>query len=204
MFFLLLVALASAADYLIKTEGFKENITPLDVCVSTGASKTEKSKKKSDTEYEKCTYDNTDCSGSGKCETVKVASGSKISSTIPDNIAFSKSGSTKDCPNYDKIVGATAYNANCVVFEANATYTKMAVENKKLVQKLYKDKECKTTLNETEAKGKSVISVDCDKCKQGFIDDNDSSTWTFVYCQKYNGSALTAILMVVFALFFLF
>ena len=204
MFFLLLIALASAADYLVKTEGFKETITPLDVCVSIAGGKTEKQKKKSDTEYEKCTYANTDCSGNGNCNTVKVENGTKITSTIPDNIAFSKSGSTKDCPNYDKISGAVAYNANCVAYEGNTIYSKMAVENKKLVQKLYKDKECKTELNATEATGKKVFSVDCDKCKQGFVDSEDSSTWTFVYCQKYNGSALTAILMVVFALFFLF
>ena len=205
MFFLLLVALASAADYIVNKTPYYGEVTPLDVCASTGASTSEKYKKATDAKkVKKCTYPSNDCSGKETC--VDEDLGTKtIVNKIPENLGYVMSGSKSDCS--ETVVNPDVYFKDCAVAETNKTWIQFVVENKKLIAKYYTDKDCKAAFNGTATDYTPKIEMECDKCQSGSANPKRqyaAGVHTKLFCSQYNGSAFTAILMVVFALFFLF
>ena len=204
MLFLLLVALASA-DYIVVKEGFYASVIPTDLCISDGTYSVQY-KKVDSSKVKLCAYLTKDCSGAEECAELPLGPGLTIVDKVPANIAYTKTGNNDKCEDHKDMATAEIFFGDCTEIIANTAYTKLTTDKKTMTATSYSDKECKTEIANT-----TKISVECDKCfKTSEFPIKHSNTkaavdsYSKLYCEQYNGSALTAILMVVFALFFLF
>ena len=130
-------------------------------------------------------------------------------SQIPPNVAYRRYGPVP-CHEIDKWYEVEIFPSTCVKYiEKNATghnvtvYSSYIVKNKRIWWYIFEDSNCTKSLDKFNGEQAFAWIGDCDKCEADHLTQAEVKAgdkriyYQHYYCERYNGSSLLSILLLI-------